>query len=1174
MSPAERSTGFFAGLVRRPITLLVVFATLIVVGVIAYGRIPVQMWPSGVALPQLVVWVSHPGSSAHENDRKVTRVLEEQLRTLSGVAALYSSSGPDTARVRGELDADQDMGLAKAEVRDRIERARALLPDTVDRIGIWSFNIDQMPILMAAVLTPPESDRTDFLLDTVVQRRLEAVDGVGRADIHGVLDDSVRILLDEDRVRAANLDLGRLIGRLASDNFALPMGEVLDGGRRVLLRADMRFDSLEEIRNYPVGGGLVIGDLGTVARVKSVRERLVRVDGRQAYVCQIQKDSQANTVATSRRVREAFDDLRLDAELAGDFEFLPFFDQGLIIESSLTQLRETAMWGGGLALVVLLVFLRRIRLMLAVAASIPVSALLAIAWAFFSGGSFNIMTMVGITLAMGMLVDNSVVVIESISRRRMAGEGKHAAASGGTAEVGLAVALATLTTVVAFLPLIFMSENPFLRVVLTEIGLPLCISLLSSLMVALVFLPVIAARIVGRAGGARGKLAQRLAPVGRLPARLASLAVGALSFARYHAARVAQRGERGLLRALSPLRWLLAAGVVGLVWHQSNATREALGVAEELQPLGVLPRASYFGIPLPAGLDAWIPVMYWVPGALLVLLLLFGVGRWRRRPPGEPRRPARWIPRASSIMDLVVASNRGLLSWSLEHRLLASALAALAVLSVMVPLGRMEITPFLQDEDGGQIQVYVELEANFTLQEAAAEMARYEEHFSALREDYGFVNLVCDFRESGGEVSMYWEARQDPEYLEELRRRVREEVPRYPGHSIRMRGEGSEEGRSKTVVAFRLHGPDSEELERIGQHAEEILKGVPGLTGITSRLQSSPEQLRVVMDPEVASARGVTADATLRNISWALRGWQLPRYQEPGREVPLIIEYDEEEVAGLNTLKDLQVFTGASAVPLSSFAKLEFMRGSRWIYRRNGKTSYTIVGEVDGPLQQKAVSEAGHAALAAGLELPRGYEIGEEGLLSRRQQEELFEMARAFLLSVTLAFLLMGILFESFLLPFSVLFTIPFAIAGACWTLYVSGTTMDTVGWFGVIILAGVVVNNGIVLLDRVHRLRVGGMDRARAVLEGSAQRVRPILMTALTTVCGLLPMALAPPPSQGIDYRALATCVAGGLAISTFFTLWVVPLAYTLLDDLSTALIGRVRWAFRPPARVRSRVG
>jgi len=438
---AARSLGFYGGLVRRPVALLVIFAALLVVGVISYARIPIQMMPDGLVEPSLQIYCMNPGASAQENEDKVTRVLEEQLRTLAGIEEIQSTTRNDSAMVWVQFDANTDMDLAKAEVRDRVERARPQLPDTVQDVGVYSWSNENMPILWFAILHPGDSSRTDFLIDTVVQRRLEAVDGVGKLEVWGVLDDSMRIELDEDRVRGANLNVGELIGRLSRDNFALPLGEVTDGGRRVMLRSDMRFRSPAEIEDYPIGGGLKIGDVGHVEQAKSVRNRLFKIDGRYSFYGEIQKESQANVVQTCERLRAALAELEADPRLDGDFKFLVLFDQGQFISNSLGQLRDAAIWGGGLAVLVLFLFLRRVRSTLAVALSIPFSVLIAVSWIDFSGGTFNVLTMTGITLAMGMLVDNSVVVIENIARLRSAGESELDAAAEGAREVAMAVAL-------------------------------------------------------------------------------------------------------------------------------------------------------------------------------------------------------------------------------------------------------------------------------------------------------------------------------------------------------------------------------------------------------------------------------------------------------------------------------------------------------------------------------------------------------------------------------------------------------------------------------------------------------------------------------------------------------------------------------------------------------------
>ncbi len=1154
--PAARSP-FFEALVRRPVMLLVVFAALVVIGTLAYLRIPLQMMPDGIVEPGLQIWVEHPGASAQENEEKVARVLEEQLRTLTGIEAIESGSSDDSLWLWVQFNATQDMDIARSEVRDRIERARPLLPDSVQEIGIWAWNQSELPVMFFALLHPGDSKETDFLVDEVIRRRLEAVDGVGRVEVWGVLDDSVRILLDEDKVRAANLDLGQLIERLSQDNFAQPLGEVVDGGRRVILRSDMRFRTREEIERYPLGRGLVLGDVARVIEAKSVRDRLFKIDGHYAYYGEIQKDTQANVVATCKRVKQTFDELRADPRLSGRFEFLPLFDQGEFIETSLSQLEKTAVHGGTLALVVLFVFLWRVRLTLAVALSIPVSAVLAVAWAYFAGGSFNVLTMTGITLAMGMLVDNAIVVVENISRLRREGMPALEAAAAGTREVALAVTLSTLSTVVVFMPMIFMSENPTLRIMFGELGQPLCLSLLFSLLLAMAFQPVIAARLVGPRPALAEAIAARARPIGRACARSVAHTVGLARGAFHLLLRAAFRSERVLIGLLAPVRWPLAAGALLLAGWKASQAWPALSLSARLAPFGALGAGS----PVSALVSG-----YALPGLLAAGLVLIGLSRWRRRPAAAPARPAVLAPQGDSLVELLIRGNRVLLEWTLSHRLAACGLTVLLLFSIVVPQSNMTVTSFGQDENSSRLDFHVRLEDNFTLDQSAEEMRYYDRFLEQRRERYGFDHLGNRFDEGGGRFSLYWDTTNSQENYDAVVADLRDSLRPPAGHTLLIGDESTNE-RNRNVVIFRLTGPESEKLEEYGERAMALLRQIDGLYSVSTPLSNSQRQVRVVLDQELAHGFGISAEQALRNVSWALRGWQLPRFQEPGRELPLIIEYDDEAVEGLSTLRDLEIYGASAPVPLSAFADLEFERGSRTIRRRNGQTSYMITARVEDPLRQKELSDAGYAALRT-LDLPRGYGVGEEDLISTRQEEEFQELRSALFLSVALVFLLMGILFESFLLPFSVLFTIPFAIVGSFWTLYLTGTAMDSVGWIGIIILVGVVVNNGIVLIDRIHALRSQGMERTRAVIEGSAHRVRPILMTALTTVIGLLPMTLSEPPSDGIDYRALATCVAGGLTVSTLFTLWVVPLAYSIFDDLAQTLLARARWALRPAAR------
>ena len=418
---------------------------------------------------------------------------------------------------------------------------------------------------------------------------------------------------------------------------------------------------------------------------------------------------------------------------------------------------------------------------------------------------------------------------------------------------------------------------------------------------------------------------------------------------------------------------------------------------------------------------------------------------------------------------------------------------------------------------------------------------------------------------------MRWPERIAPDQLDLYRAQIRRELPRQAGHRVYFRDKADVSDSSKQFVSFELRGPDPDRLRELSAEAIAVLERVPGLEDVSVTSEDAPDQLLLDVDGDTAFSYGISSRSALQNVSWALRGAQLPRFQEEDREVPMIIEYDDTVSAGLDTLRDLSIWGTQGEVALATFTDVRFQPAPSRISRKNGQISEAITARLSDPARQSELVRAGYAALD-GLDLPRGYELGRDTSVVVQGMQEMRDLQNAMLLSIVLVFLLMGILFESLLLPLSVLTTIPFAVLGAFWTLFVSGTPMDSIGWIGIIILVGVVVNNGIVLIDKIHRLRIDERySRQDAVIEGAGARVRPILMTALTTVVGLMPMALGEAPPQGIDYRALATCVAGGLAICTFFTLWVVPLAYTVIDDLALILSWLGRRSF---ARKAARTG
>lgn len=1152
----------FGFTVRRPVALFVAFVTLVVIGAIAYVRIPLQLLPDGFADDSVMIWAPNPGASARENEEKVARTIEDELKTLQGIKRLTSTSRDDVVYLRVAFQPSVDMNLAKAEVRDRIERATPKLPDTMEPIGMWTEAAGTMPLAFFSMTHDGDSDETDYLVDEVAIPRLESADGVSKVEVWGSLQDTVRIQLDEDRVAATNMDVMGLIQGLSTDNFAEPLGEVVDGGRRLILRSDMRFVDPEEIADYPLANGLTIGDVGRVTRSKSVRDQITRVDGSYAYFGIARKESTANVVEASRNFMAKIEELRNDPQTKGKVDLVPFFVQGDLIEASLDQLMTNAAQGGFLAAIVLLLFLRRVRTTLCIAAAIPVSAMLALAFEYFTGGTFNILTMIGITLAIGMLVDNAVVVVENIMRVRPDCKSDLEAAAVGAREIALPVTLATMTTVVVFLPIIFMGEHPMIRVLLGSLGIPLCTSLIASLLVAVVFLPVITARIIGPQPRWVAAIGRVLGPLFALPARLLAQLVGALRLGYYHSMRVLYPLERALLSVLVRLRYPLAlslcAGAVWMAW--------ANRMDRQHQALVDFGLKSVDGEAISVGL--FLPRL--IPALLVALLLLVvfpaALGYLKRT--GGPARPRQPVPAGHSLVDWLVELNRTLVTWTLRHRLLATAAAFCAFATIAIPLATLDKSAFSQDEGNNGIEFGVRFQADFTLAEASEELRPYEELLVANQAEWGFDHWRNSFDESDADLSFFFDgglpARKRLEVLADLRAKL----PNLPGHDVYFYDSENVSETSSRIATFTLQGTDSGELARYGRDAKQLLEAVPGLSGVTLPDAKAPDEIRVNVDRDVALSLGYNANNAVSSINWALRGQSLPRFQERGREIPLILEYDRANNPNMASLRDLPIYSMTGQVPLSSIANFEIAKGAQTIRRVDGRISYPISAEVDDPARLEEITNAGFAALDE-LQMPRGFAVSRDFSAGNRADEEMQALTQALLLSIVLVFLVMGVLFESMLLPFSVLTTIPFAMMGALWSVLILGNRFDPMGMIGMIVLAGVVVNNGIVLIDRIHNLRKT-MSRQDAVLAGCAQRVRPIVMTALTTIIGLLPMALVEPNSGSMDYRAMGTIVIGGLFASTFFTLWVVPLAYTLLDDLSLAVRTCFGWALGLRARKR----
>ncbi|MDP6424941.1 MAG: efflux RND transporter permease subunit, partial [Planctomycetota bacterium] len=481
-------SNFLAHFIGRPILVLMAALTIGVIGFVSATKLQVAMMPSGMASANVSLFITANDMTPNEVEEQVYEPLEGELMTIPGVKNVWGSCYAGGCRVGIEMSPALDPRLAAAEVRDRLQRARTQWPAHVDRWFSWRETSDSIPLMFFAFALPDHSQRWFEMIDKEVKPKLEALDGVGQVSVWGMVDESVRILFDRDKLRALRLNISTILNRLRNDNLSVPVGELEDADTSYIVRADLRYHDLETIRGLPIGRGLRLREVAEVRPARSLRDSISRVNGKSTAMGLITQAAGSNTVDTAKNVRALLDEISERPELDG-LKTIYMFDQGEFIEHSLKTLVRSALTGGALAFLVLLLFLRRLKMTLVITLSLPLSLLVALSVIYMTGDSLNILSMAGLTIALGMLVDNSIVVLENIYRIKQHGVSWYQACVRGVQEVGTAVFLATITTIAVFLPVIFAGDNPSMQTALLSFGLPLCMALAASLFVALVLLP-------------------------------------------------------------------------------------------------------------------------------------------------------------------------------------------------------------------------------------------------------------------------------------------------------------------------------------------------------------------------------------------------------------------------------------------------------------------------------------------------------------------------------------------------------------------------------------------------------------------------------------------------------------------------------------------------------------
>jgi HAE1 family hydrophobic/amphiphilic exporter-1 len=930
-----------------------------------------------------------------------------------------------------------DMDVAYREVRDRIERARARLPDDADRIYIHKEDQSGIPVFVMGLAIDPDVADPYNLIQNEVVMRLERLDGVASVEVNGVLEKEIFIELDRERTEASGLDLYRLAQDLGKDNFTLASGNVRYGAQKLLLRSVARYRDIESVRNLMVAPRVRLGDVAEVSYKPPEQKFRVRANSRPAVALVVFKEGQANTLRVAREVRREMERLEKIPRLQ-QILMVALFDQGRVILESLNTLLSSGRVGALFAAFVLFFFLRRVRLTAIITFSIPLSLLIALTVMFFAGESLNILSLLGLMISVGLLVDNSVVVAENIHRLHREGLSRREAAIKGTGEIALAITTATLTTIIVFLPVSLVEGEA--QFFLLRLSLPISVALLASLLVAGVFVPL----------------------------------------SVYLTLKNGAKRTRPLRR-----RWDGAMGVLERGYDAS---------------LGRLNHGY---------------------------TKLLGVFLHRR-------------------LDLVLA------------------LVAIFAVTVLVAFKKVKVVD-VQEEERSGFRVEARLPESTTFEEAEAFFLECEKVVEKSQEELGLSGWFLFHMTTFGRVEGFFNNPRTTDLSpRQVTDRILEKLPKKPGVKYYTGQESQQEEKGEQVQVVRLFGDDAEQLEETASALEPLFAGLPGVLGLKASGDPAPSELGLVIDRERAQQQGINPQVVAGVVGYALRGQTLNRYRTGNKDIPVRIRFKEDDRKTLRQLKGFYVPTGKSGfVPLSSVADVRFLPGSRRIWREDKRTTRTITLELEEGRENEA---RGHiVSLQKQIQLPEGVRFGDTKDTSSAD-EDLAALKFAASLSIVFIYLLMGFLFESFILPLSIIATIPLAAIGVGWIHYALGYNLDFLGVVGIVLLIGVVVNNGIVLIDYANRLRGEGFPREQALLTAAERRFRPIMMTALTTICGMVPVTLSGATSIGLSYTSFGLTLIGGLTTSTLLTLLVVPVFYTFFDDAQLATGRAIRHALGEP--------
>lgn len=1073
--------------IRRKVTIAMFTLGIVLFGFVSLSRLKINLLPE-LSYPTLTVRTEYPGAAPAEIENLVTKPIEEALGVVKNVEQVQSISRSGQSDVTLEFAWGTEMDFASIDVREKldalqlpleVERPVILRFDpTLDPIMRYAFHIEEStgegePSVNFTSLAEeePASNISNLkklrrFADEQIKKELESSTGVASVKISGGLEEEIQVSIDQQRLSHLGISLEQVTQILGAENINLSGGKLEEGTQQYLVRTLNQFQNVDQIQNVVVtiqnGTPVYLKDIAEVSQGYKEREAITRLNGQEAVEIAIYKEGDANTVNVAEAVKAKLNSF--DSNMPEGTTMTRVYDQSTFISSAVDEVVDAGIIGGILAVIILYLFLRNFWATVIISLSIPVSVIATFNLMYGNDITLNIMSLGGIALGIGLLVDNSIVVLENISRHRAMGKSVLQSAQDGAGEVGTAVIASTLTTIAVFFPLVFVQG--IAGQLFRDQALTVTFSLLASLLVAVTLIPMLSSL----AGKEKAKVSE---PELREP-----------------------RTKVGgwLRKARLFLFSTIPTYVVGFFKKIIRAC--AKGILFVLNPFLNAFENGYNAIE-----DRYAP----------------------------------------------------LLKWAVERRFIVVSLAFMTLLAslALVPKLGMELIPSLSQ---GEFKVEFQLPPGTpiektdrslrTVQQAAGDLTNITSSFAVAGSGNKMDANPNQAGENYGELDILLTSGADRELEEQTMDELRNDLQLIPG--LQYKFSRPELFTFKTPVEIEVSGYDLKKLKQVSDQLVRKLSSNDRFADVKSTMEQGNPEIQILFDRPKAAALGLQVYEVADLVVSKVRGDVATRYSWRDRKIDVLVRAREQDRASIDDIRNLIVNPNSDQpVPLSSIAEVKQATGPSEIRRISQQRVALVSANLNFGDLATAATEI--QQILDETAIPPGLTARVAG-----QNEEMADSFQSLLFALSLAvflvYLVMASQFESLLHPFIILFTIPLALVGVILGLWVTGSTISVVVFIGLILLAGIVVNNAIVLIDLINQLRQKGMDKFQAIIEGGKSRLRPILMTTLTTTLGLLPLAIG--FGDGAELRApMAITVIFGLVVSTLLTLVVIPAMYAIMD-------------------------